>query len=216
MSGEVYVKADPHYAGRVTVPVLWDTQTGTIVSNESSEVIRLFNSAFDGLTGSTLDLYPEDLRADIDALNAIVYDTVNNGVYKSGFATTQEAYEENVVKLFETLDMLDKRLGKARYLSGDRQTEADWRLFTTLVRFDAVYVGHFKCNIRRIVDYPNLDAYLRDLYQTPGVKETVNLRHIKDHYYRSHKMINPTGVVPVGPALDLDRPHGRGKLAVAA
>jgi putative glutathione S-transferase len=176
----------------------------------------MFNSAFDGLTGSKLDFYPEDLQTDIDELNAVVYDTVNNGVYKSGFATTQEAYEQNVVKLFETLDMLNDRLGKGRYLFGDRPTEADWRLFTTLVRFDAVYVGHFKCNIRRIDDYNNLAGYLRDLYQTPGVKETVNLHHIKNHYYRSHKTINPTGVVPVGPALDLDRPHGRSQLAVAA
>jgi putative glutathione S-transferase len=213
---EVYVRADPHYSGRVTVPVLWDKKTGTIVNNESAEIIRMFNSAFDGLTGSKLDFYPEDLQTDIDELNAVVYDTVNNGVYKSGFATTQEAYEQNVVKLFETLDMLNDRLGKGRYLFGDRPTEADWRLFTTLVRFDAVYVGHFKCNIHRIDDYNNLAGYLRDLYQTPGVKETVNLHHIKNHYYRSHKTINPTGVVPVGPALDLDRPHGRSQLAVAA
>lgn len=210
------MKADPHYSGRVTVPVLWDKQTGTIVNNESAEIIRMFNSAFNHLTGSTADYYPDDLRADIDALNDVVYDTVNNGVYKSGFATTQAAYEENVVKLFETLDSLDERLGKGRYLFGDRQTEADWRLFTTLVRFDPVYVGHFKCNIRRIDDYRNLPAYLRDLYQTPGVADTVNLRHIKEHYYRSHKTINPTGIVPVGPALDLDRPHGRDKLLAAA
>ncbi|AJD42009.1 glutathione S-transferase family protein [Rhizobium sp. SEMIA 4085] len=213
---EIYVKADPHYSGRVTVPVLWDKKTGTIVNNESAEIIRMFNSAFDGLTDSNTDFYPDALRADIDALNAIVYDTVNNGVYKAGFATTQEAYEENVVKIFETLDMLDERLGKSRYLFGDRLTEADWRLFTTLARFDAVYVGHFKCNIRRIEDYKNLSGYLRDLYQTPGVKETVNLRHIKEHYYRSHRTINPTGVIPVGPALDLDRLHGRAKLAAAA
>ncbi len=213
---EVYVKADPHYSGRVTVPVLWDKQTGTIVSNESAEIIRMFNSAFNHLTGSTADYYPEDLRVDIDALNDVIYDTVNNGVYKAGFATTQAAYEENVVKLFETLDKLDERLGKTRYLLGDRQTEADWRLFTTLVRFDPVYVGHFKCNIRRIEDYANLSAYLRDLYQTSGVAGTVNLRHIKEHYYRSHKTINPTGIVPSGPALDLDRPHGRDRLAAAA
>jgi putative glutathione S-transferase len=213
---EIYVKADPHYSGRVTVPVLWDKQTGTIVNNESSEIIRMFNSAFDGLTGSTEDYYPAALRAEIDPLNDVVYDTVNNGVYKSGFATTQEAYEENVGKLFETLDILDERLGKSRYLMGDRVTEADWRLFTTLVRFDAVYVGHFKCNIRRIEDYSNLPGYLRDLYQTPGVKETVNLHHIKDHYYRSHKTINPTGIVPVGPELDFDRPHGRDRVKAAA
>ncbi|AVA22333.1 MULTISPECIES: glutathione S-transferase family protein [unclassified Rhizobium] len=213
---EVYVKADPHYSGRVTVPVLWDKQTGTIVNNESAEIIRMFNSAFDGLTGSKSDFYPMDLRSDIDALNDIVYDTVNNGVYKSGFATTQEAYEENVRRLFETLDMLDKRLEGSRYLFGDRPTEADWRLFTTLARFDAVYVGHFKCNIRRIEDYRNLSGYLRDLYQVPGVAETTNLAHIKTHYYRSHRAINPTGIVPVGPDLDLDRPHARERLAKAA
>jgi putative glutathione S-transferase len=212
---EIYVKADPHYSGRVTVPVLWDKKTGTIVNNESAEIIRMFNSAFDGLTGSTLDLYPANLAAGIDELNALIYDTVNNGVYKAGFATTQEAYGQSVVKLFETLDVLEARLGKGRYLFGDTLTEADWRLFTTLVRFDPVYVGHFKCNIRRIDDYPNLSGYLRDLYQTPGVKETVNMRHIKEHYYRSHKTINPTGIVPVGPDLDLDRPHGRAKLAAA-
>jgi putative glutathione S-transferase len=213
---EIYVKADPHYSGRVTVPVLWDKQTGTIVNNESSEIIRMFNSAFDELTGSTDDYYPAALRAEIDPLNDVVYNTVNNGVYKSGFATTQDAYEENVGKLFETLHILDERLGKSRFLMGDRLTEADWRLFTTLIRFDAVYVGHFKCNIRRIEDYSNLPGYLRDLYQVPGVKETVNLHHIKDHYYRSHKTINPTGIVPVGPELDYDRPHGRDQVKVAA
>jgi glutathionyl-hydroquinone reductase len=213
---EIYVRADPSYSGRVTVPVLWDKQTGTIVNNESSEIIRMFNSAFDGLTGSTKDYYPAGLRAEIDSLNELVYDTVNNGVYKCGFATTQEAYEENVGKLFETLALLDERLGRNRYLMGDRVTEADWRLFTTLVRFDAVYVGHFKCNIRRIEDYENLPGYLRELFQVPGVRETVNLHHIKDHYYRSHKTINPTGVVPVGPELDFDRPHGRGALKAAA
>ncbi|KAA0701217.1 glutathione S-transferase family protein [Neorhizobium sp. P12A] len=213
---EIYVKADPRYSGRVTVPVLWDKKNETIVNNESSEIIRMFNSAFNGITGSREDFYPEPLQAEIDALNAVVYDTVNNGVYKAGFATTQEAYGENVAKLFETLDMLDKRLGKSRYLFGDSITEADWRLFTTLVRFDAVYVGHFKCNIRRIDDYKNLPGYLRDLYQVPGVAETVNLAHIKEHYYRSHKTINPTGIVPVGPDLDFDRPHGRNALAVAA
>ncbi len=212
---DIYVKADPHYSGRVTVPVLWDKKTNTIVSNESAEIIRMFNSAFDALTGSTTDFYPEDIRSEIDDLNALIYDTVNNGVYKAGFATAQDAYSESVLKLFETLDSLEDRLGKGRYLLGDRLTEADWRLFTTLVRFDPVYVGHFKCNIRRIADYPNLSAYLRDLYQTPGIKETVNFRHIKDHYYRSHKTINPTGIVPVGPELDLDSPHGRGERAAA-
>ncbi|TCL74729.1 glutathione S-transferase family protein [Rhizobium sp. BK251] len=213
---QVYVKADPHYSGRVTVPVLWDKKTGTIVNNESSEIIRMFNSAFDALTGSTDDYYPEDLRGEIDTLNDRIYDTVNNGVYKTGFATTQEAYEENVVPLFETLDLLDRRLATRRYLLGDQVTEADWRLFTTLLRFDPVYVGHFKCNIRRIEDYSNLPGYLRDLYQTPGVRETVNMAHIKDHYYRSHRTINPTGIVPVGPELDFDRPHGRGQLPAAA
>ncbi|NTF42710.1 glutathione S-transferase family protein [Rhizobium rhizogenes] len=213
---EIYVKADPHYSGRVTVPVLWDKQTGTIVNNESAEIIRMFNSAFDGLTGSKDDFYPENLRADIDALNTLIYDTVNNGVYKAGFATTQEAYEENARRIFETLDTLEKRLSTKRYLFGEHLTEADWRLFTTLVRFDAVYVGHFKCNIRRIADYPNLSAYLRDLYQVAGVAETVNIAHIKNHYYRSHKTINPTGIVPIGPELDLDRPHGREQLAKAA
>jgi putative glutathione S-transferase len=206
---QLYLKADPNYSGRVTVPVLWDKQENTIVSNESAEIIRMLNSAFDGLTGSTLDLYPKDVRGEIDEINTLVYDTVNNGVYKAGFATTQDAYEEAVTRLFETLDGLEERLGRSRYLLGDQPTEADWRLFTTLVRFDAVYVGHFKCNIRRIADYANLAGYLRDLYQQPGVAGTCNLVHIKNHYYVSHKTINPTGVVPVGPVLDLDAPHGR-------
>ncbi len=213
---QVYLKADPAYSGRVTVPVLWDKQQNTIVSNESAEIIRMFNSAFDGLTGSTPDLYPTELSDEIDRMNTLVYDTVNNGVYKAGFATTQEAYEEAVSRLFETLDMLDKRLDTSRYLFGDRPLEADWRLFTTLLRFDPVYVGHFKCNIRRIADYPNLSGYLRDLYQQPGVAQTCNLVHIKNHYYQSHKTINPTGIVPVGPALDLDAPHGREKIRQAA
>jgi putative glutathione S-transferase len=213
---QVYLKADPHYSGRVTVPVLWDKHQNTIVSNESSEIIRMFNSAFDGLTGSTLDFYPADLRAEIDSLNAVIYDTVNNGVYKAGFATTQDAYEEAVTRLFETLDMLEGRLAGSRYLFGDMATEADWRLFTTLLRFDPVYVGHFKCNIRRIADYPNLSGYLRDLYQTPGIAETCNLTHIKNHYYQSHKTINPTGIVPIGPVLDLDAPHGRDRVKRAA
>ena len=207
---QVYTKADPNYTGRVTVPVVWDKKRETIVSNESAEIIRMFNSAFDHLTGNTEDFYPEDLREGIDEINAIVYDTVNNGVYKAGFATKQDAYSENVLKLFETLDMLENRLGENRYLMGDRLTEADWRLFTTLVRFDPVYVGHFKCNLKRIADYPNLSGYLRELYQVPGVKETVNIDHIKRHYYGSHKTINPTGIVPEGPILDLDAPHRRG------
>lgn len=206
---QIYTKADPHYSGRVTVPVLWDKTRQTIVSNESAEIIRMFNSAFDGLTGNTLDFYPEPLRADIDAMNAEIYDRVNNGVYKAGFATAQDAYEESVTALFATLDRLEKHLSTNRYLMGAAMTEADWRLFTTLVRFDPVYVGHFKCNIRRIADYPQLQSYLRALYQMPGIAETVNFRHIKHHYYRSHKTINPTGIVPVGPELDLDAPHGR-------
>ena len=207
---QVYTKADPGYTGRVTVPVVWDKKRQTIVTNESAEIIRMFNSAFDHLTGNTIDFYPHDLRDGIEEINAIVYDTVNNGVYKAGFATKQDAYSENALKLFETLDMLEGRLGENRYLMGDRLTEADWRLFTTLVRFDPVYVGHFKCNLRRIADYPNLSGYLRELYQVPGVKETVNIDHIKRHYYGSHKTINPTGIVPEGPVLALEAPHGRG------
>ena len=210
---QIYLKADPSYSGRVTVPVLWDKQTGTIVSNESADIIRMFNTAFNGLTGSDSDYCPADLRQEIDALNDRIYDAVNNGVYKAGFATTQAAYESAVTPLFAMLDELEERLATRRYLFGERLTEADWRLFTTLVRFDPVYVGHFKCNIRRIADYPNLSAYVRDLYQTPGVAETVDIRHIKNHYYRSHKTINPTGIVPVGPALDLDRPHEREALS---
>ena len=206
---QVYTTADPVYTGRVTVPVLWDKQRETIVSNESAEIIRMLNSAFDGVGATPGDYYPQALREEIDAINARVYDTVNNGVYKSGFATTQEAYEEAVKPLFATLDDLDARLATKRYLTGDTITEADWRLFTTLVRFDAVYVGHFKCNLRRIVDYPHLSGYLRELYQWPGVRETVNFTHIKNHYYYSHDTINPHRVVPLGPVLDLDAPHGR-------
>nr|WP_314258203.1 glutathione S-transferase family protein [uncultured Devosia sp.] len=199
---QVYTQVDPNYTGRVTVPVLWDKQTGTIVSNESSEIIRMFNSAFDELTGNTEDFYPEALREKIDTINARVYDDINNGVYKAGFATTQEAYEGAVTKLFEALDWVDALLGETAYLTGDTITEADWRLFTTLVRFDAVYVGHFKCNIRRIADYANISHYLKALYEQPGVKETVDLDHIKTHYYWSHITINPTRVVPVGPVLE--------------
>lgn len=209
---QVYTRADPHYSGRVTVPVLWDKQQNTIVSNESAEIIRMFNSAFDALTGSQDDYYPQALRSDIDGINALVYDTVNNGVYKAGFATTQEAYEESATKVFETLDLMEERLESQRFLLGAQQTEADWRLFTTLVRFDPVYVGHFKCNIRRIHDYPNLTGYLRDLYQTSGIPGTVDMRHIKHHYYRSHKTINPTGIVPIGPELELDKAHDRARL----
>ena len=207
---EVYSKAKPDYTGRVTVPVLWDKVTGCIVSNESSEIIRMFNSAFDACGAAPGDFYPEDLRPGIDDWNTRVYDTVNNGVYKAGFATTQEAYEAAFTELFATLDVIEEHLGAHRYLLGDRLTEADWRLFTTLVRFDPVYVGHFKCNLRRIADYPNLSGYLRDLYRVPGVSQTVDMRHIKGHYYESHRTINPTGIVPAGPAMDPPLSHGRG------
>ena len=209
MLREVYLQHDPRYTGRVTVPVLWDKQRNTAVSNESSEIIRMFNSAFDGLGALEGDYYPESLRAEIDAVNERVYHTVNNGVYRSGFASTQQAYEEAVGPLFETLDWLESRLSTSRYLVGNTLTEADWRLFTTLVRFDAVYVGHFKCNIRRLADYPHLSAYVRDLYQVPGVAETVSMLHIKRHYYGSHARLNPSRVVPVGPELDFASPHGR-------
>jgi putative glutathione S-transferase len=210
---EVYLAADDRYTGRVTVPILWDKERGTIVSNESSEIIRMFNSAFDGVGARAGDYFPEPLRAEIEAVNARVYDGVNNGVYKSGFATTQTAYEEAVTKLFETLDWLERRLESRRYLVGDRITEADWRLFTTLLRFDPVYVGHFKCNLRRLVDYPNLWSYTRDLYQQPGVAETVHMDHIKRHYYESHDTINPTRVVPLGPEIDFTSPHGRDRFS---
>jgi putative glutathione S-transferase len=209
---EVYLRAKPDATTRVTVPVLWDKTRGTIVSNESAEIIRMFNSAFDGLTGETSDFYPEPLRPEIDALNERIYARVNNGVYRAGFATTQDAYEEAFAALFDELDALDERLGRARFLFGSETTEADWRLFTTLVRFDAVYFGHFKCNRRRNSDYANLSAYLRDLYQQSGVRETVNFAHIKTHYYRSHTTINPTRIVPVGPDLDLDAPADRERL----
>jgi putative glutathione S-transferase len=206
---EVYTHADPHYSGRVTVPVLWDRQTGTIVNNESSEIIRMFNSAFDGVGALDGDYCPAPLHKEIDALNRRIYDTVNNGVYRCGFATTQEAYEEALTPLFETLDWLEARLAGQRYLLGSVLTEADWRLFTTLLRFDPVYVGHFKCNLRRLVDYPNLMGYVRELYQMPGVAATVDFHHIKHHYYVSHTTINPTGIVPAGPLIDFSAPHGR-------
>ncbi|MBV1903914.1 MAG: glutathione S-transferase family protein [Marinosulfonomonas sp.] len=209
---QIYTKVQPDYTGRVTVPVLWDKKTKTIVSNESSEIIRMLNSAFDGIGAKVGDYYPEQHRAEIDTLNDRIYDTVNNGVYKAGFATTQRAYEEAVVPLFDTLDWLEERLSKQRYLTGAAVTEADWRLFTTLVRFDPVYVGHFKCNIHRIEDYPNLSSYVRDLYQQPGVAGTVRMDHIKSHYYASHASINPSGVVPVGPEVDFTTPHDRAKL----
>lgn len=198
---ELYLKADASYEGRVTVPVLWDKQTETIVSNESSEIIRMFNSAFNALTGNTEDYYPQALQPDIDAMNDRVYDSVNNGVYRAGFATTQAAYEVAFNKLFETLDWLEEQLSAAEFLVGEKPTEADWRLFTTLVRFDAVYVGHFKTNLRRIADYPHISRYLQTLYHCPGVAATVNLDQIKTHYYVSHTTINPTGVVPAGPEL---------------
>ena len=212
---EIYTRAKPDYTGRVTVPVLWDKQTGTIVNNESSEIIRMLNREFDAWAKPMPDLYPEDLRAEIDAINETVYATVNNGVYRAGFATTQEAYEEAVDTLFDSLDDLEERLSRRRYLAGDRITEADWRLFTTLVRFDPVYVGHFKCNKRRLADYPNLWAYTRELYQVPGVAETVDLHHIKHHYYGSHKTINPTGIVPKGPEIDFSAPHDRARMSPA-
>ncbi|PHP67337.1 glutathione-dependent reductase [Zhengella mangrovi] len=213
---QVYTRNRADYSGRVTVPVLWDRQRECIVSNESAEIIRMFNSAFDEWSDASLDFYPQDLRADIDAVNAIVYDNVNNGVYKAGFATTEKAYGEAFDALFATLDQLEERLSRHRYLVGNRMTEADWRLFTTLVRFDPVYVGHFKCNLRRIADYPNLSGYLRDLYQVPGVAETVDMHHIKHHYYGSHRMINPTGIVPKGPLLDLDARHDRDRFGKPA
>jgi putative glutathione S-transferase len=206
---QVYTRADPRYTGRVTVPVLWDKQRATIVSNESSEIIRMFNSAFDGIGALPGDFYPAHLRAGIDQLNDFIYPNVNNGVYRAGFATTQAAYEEAAGDVFRALDALDARLATRRYLTGERITEADWRLFTTLVRFDAVYVGHFKCNLRRIADYPNLSGYLRDLYQQPGIAGTVDIGHIKQHYYASHGTINPTGIIPLGPRLDFMAPHGR-------
>ncbi len=207
---DLYTRADPHYSGRVTVPVLWDRERGTIVSNESSEIIRMFNVAFDGLTGNADDYWPTDLRAEIEAVNARIYDTVNNGVYKAGFATTQTAYDKAVHTLFDSVDWLEARLGQGRYLMGARLTEADWRLFTTLVRFDSVYHLHFKCNRKRLIDYPNLWAYTRDLYQHPGVAATVRLDHIVRHYHFSHETISPHRIIPINPVLDFDAPHGRG------
>jgi putative glutathione S-transferase len=206
---QIYTAAKPDYSGRVTVPVLWDKEKGTIVNNESSEIIRFFDREFDDVSASGPRFCPPELEADIDAVNEFVYSSINNGVYKCGFATTQEAYEEAVKALFTALDQIDLRLSGSRYLVADTITEADWRLFTTLLRFDPVYVGHFKCNIRRLVDYLNLWAYTRELYQVPGVAETVHMDHIKDHYYRSHGSINPTGVVPAGPEIDFSEPHGR-------
>ena len=209
---EIYIAAKQDYTGRVTVPILWDKKTSTIVSNESSEIIRMFNSAFDEVGAVAGDFLPNELLTEIDEINAFVYSAINNGVYKAGFATTQEAYEEAVTALFDALDTLEVRLSGQRYLVGNTITEADWRLFTTLVRFDAVYVGHFKCNLHRIVDYPNLWGYLRDLYQVPGIAETVNMTHIKQHYYTSHANINPTRIIPMGPVIDFNEPHDRARL----
>ena len=207
---DVYTKADPEISGRVTVPILWDKQQETVVSNESSEIIRMFNSAFDGITGNTLDFWPVEMRDDIEVVNARIYDTLNNGVYKSGFATTQAAYDAAVHPLFDTLDWLEERLGQNRYLTGDQITEADWRLWTTLVRFDPVYHLHFKCNKKRIIDYPNIWAYTRELYQWSGVAETVNFDHIVRHYHYSHESVNPHRIIPINPSLDFEAPHGRG------
>jgi glutathionyl-hydroquinone reductase len=213
---QLYARADAHYTGRVTVPVLWDRRTDRIVNNESAEIIRIFNSAFDGIGAARGDYYPEALREEIEAVNARVYATLNNGVYRAGFARSQEAYEAAVVPLFETLDWLEDRLARQPFLCGERLTEADWRLLTTLIRFDAVYHGHFKCNLRRIVDYAALWDFTRALYQIPGVAETVDLDHIKGHYYRSHPQVNPSGIVPLGPLLDLGAPASRAALAAAA
>jgi len=213
---ELYLAARPDYTGRVTVPVLWDTERKTIVNNESSELIRMLNREFDAFGDSSVDFRPAALKGEIDALNEFVYDAINNGVYKAGFATTQSAYEAAFDRLFDALDSLEARLEARRYLLGSQITEADWRLFTTLVRFDSVYVTHFKCNLRRLIDYPNLWGYVRDLYQVPGVAETVCFDHIKRHYFMSHPDINPNRIVPKGPALDFHAPHGRERLAVAA
>ena len=210
---EAYAASDPDFDGRVTVPVLWDQVRGEIVSNESSDILRMLDTAFAEWASEGPTLYPEELRAEIDALNERIYDTVNNGVYRAGFATTQAAYEAAVVPLFESLAWLDEHLCDRRYLTGDVPTEADWRLFTTLVRFDPVYHGHFKCNLQRLSDFPDLWAYVRDLYQLPGVAETVDLDHIKRHYYVTHAAINPTRVVPLGPELDFLAPHDRARLA---
>lgn len=206
---EVYTRADDNFTGQITVPVLWDKKRNTIVNNESSEIIRMLNSAFNELTGNKTDYYPETLRSKIDKINQPIYDNINNGVYRCGFANTQPAYEKAFDRLFNELDNVENILSENRYLLGKQLTEADWRLFTTLVRFDAVYVGHFKCNLQHISDYPNLSNYLRDLYQMPGIAETVDINYIKRHYYYSHTTINPTQVIPKGPALDLNSPHNR-------
>ncbi|RJF37885.1 glutathione S-transferase family protein [Pseudoalteromonas gelatinilytica] len=207
---QIYTRNKADYSGRVTVPVLWDKKTQRIVSNESAEIIRMFNSAFNALTGNERDFYPQSLRSEIDEVNEFVYHNINNGVYRAGFATTQEAYTEAFDNLFAALDKIEQRLTANRYLVGDTLTEADWRLFTTLIRFDSVYVGHFKCNLRTIESYPAISNYLRELYQVEGVSKTVDFYHIKRHYYFSHTMINPTQVVPKGPDIDYARPHNRG------
>ncbi len=209
---EAYSMSNPNYESRVTVPVLWDKETKRIVSNSEDDIMRIFNSTFEDFTKSNLDFYPEDLQEDIDQLNAVIYENVNDGVYKAGFATTQDAYEKAVNALFKTLDMLESRLAQQRYLFGSRMVETDWRLFVTLIRFDPVYHGHFKCNLRRIVDYKNLFGYMKDLYQYDGVAETVNFDHIKKHYYITHDDINPTQIVPLGPVQDLNSPHDRSSL----
>ena len=210
---EAYLRTDPDFSDRVTVPVLWDKETNRAVNNESSEIIRMLNTEFNQWAKNPdLDLYPEPLRAEIDELNDRIYNSINNGVYRAGFATTQEAYEEAFVELFEALDVMNDRLGESRFLTGGEITEADWRFFVTLIRFDAVYVGHFKCNLRRIADYDNLAGYLRDLYQQPGIRETVNMDHIKRHYYITHPRINPTQIVPMGPVLDLESDPTRSHL----
>ncbi len=212
---QIYTRADPQYSGRVTVPVLWDKHLETIVSNESSEIIRMFNSAFDGITGNADDYWPEAMRDEIEEVNARVYSDINNGVYKCGFASTQEAYDAAVHPLFETLEWLEQRLSSKRYLMGDRLTEADWRLFTTLIRFDPVYHLHFKCNRNRLIDFPNLWAFTRELYQWPGVAPTVNMEHIVRHYYYSHNSINPHRIIPINPVLDYWEPHGRDQRSAA-
>ena len=206
---EIYTKTSENYTGRVTVPMLWDKHRDTIVSNESSEIIRMFNSAFDDVGATVGDFYPADKRQEIDAINELIYNNVNNGVYKTGFATTQAAYDQAVTNLFDVLEKLEQVLSESRYLIGDQITEADWRLFTTLVRFDAVYVGHFKCNKKRIIDFPELSNYVLDLYQYPGISSTVDFEHIKSHYYASHENLNPSLIVPCGPKLDFDQPHNR-------
>ncbi len=208
---EIYTTIDPHYTGRATVPILWDKKQHTIVNNESAEIIRMFNTAFDDLTGEHTDYYPEQHRAEIDEINSLVYDNINNGVYRAGFATSQHHYETAFRGVFETLDVMEERLQQQRYLLGEAITEADWRLFTTLIRFDAIYYGHFKTNLRRIEDYPNLSNYLRELYQIDGIAETVNFDYNKTHYYVSHTSVNPTQIIPMGPQLDFNRAHDRNR-----